>query len=144
MAINRVVALYIGMAAALAFAVFVLPTLVCMWAPPYGITKMSDLGITEVQFEKDYLNITVENICTQAKTISEVTVSDLMAGDTGFIINQTSTPHTIPLHEPISAGEQISIRISFNWTSGHAYQIKLETADTTDESPAALCVETAP
>lgn len=129
MAINRVVALYIGMAAALAFAVFVLPTLICIWTAPYGITSMRDLNITDAQFEKDYLTVTVENLGTRSKIIEEVKV------------NQTSTPHIVSVHEPISAGEQISIRISFNWTSGYTYLIILETAN---ESPAAQFVTVAP
>lgn len=76
-----------------------------------------DLYITNVQFDDDYLNITVRNIGWKPTTISSV------------IINQTSTLHTVPVHEPISAGEIISFRAALKWTSGYTYQIKLETTD---------------
>ena len=75
-----------------------------------------DLYITDVQFDNDYLNITVRNIGWNPTTISSV------------IINQTSTLHTISVHEPISANEIISFRLGFKWTSGYRYQITLERA----------------
>lgn len=95
----------------------------------YTPTAMSPLRITDVQFDEDYLNITVRNLCTQEKIVSEVTVRDLEAYGYGFTVDWTSTPHKVAVHEPISVGEEISFRISFKWTSGCAYQIRLETAD---------------
>ena len=84
---------------------------------PIGPIGTVDLRITDVHFHNDYLNVTVKNVGCSGTVISGVTV------------NQTSTPHTIPLHEQIWAGEEISVRIDFKWTSGYAYQIKLETED---------------
>ena len=91
---------------------------------------LEDLRITDVQFEEDYLNIRVENTCTEAKIISQVTVRDLEACCYGFSVDWTSTPHTVAVHEPLSVGEEISFPIGFNWASGCAYQIQLETEDT--------------
>jgi hypothetical protein len=78
------------------------------------------LYITNAQFINDYLNITVKNVGVKSTTISSV------------VINQTSTLHTVPVHDPISPGEIISIRIAFKWTSGYTYQIQLETTDNLD------------
>ena len=75
------------------------------------------LDITNVQFDNDYLNITVRNVNVNPTIISSV------------IINQTTTSQTVPVHEPISAGEIISFRVAFEWTSGYRYQITLETTD---------------
>ena len=80
----------------------------------------AELYITNVQFINDYLNITVRNVGIKSTTISSVN------------INQTSTLHTVPVHEPISPGEIISFRIAFKWTSGYTYQIKMETTDNLD------------
>ena len=95
------------------------------WMNPLTIDNLMnysvDLRITDVQFDNDYLNITVRNIGVNPTTISSV------------IINQTSTRHTIPVHEPIlGCGEIISFRIAFKWTFGYRYQIKLETTDDFD------------
>jgi hypothetical protein len=89
----------------------------------------SSFRITDVQFEEDYLNITVENLDTQEKIISQVTVRDLKPDGYGFTVDWTSTPYTVAVHEPISVAEEISFRISFKWSSGRAYQIELEPAD---------------
>ena len=85
--------------------------------------------ITDVQFEEDYLNITVENLGTQEKMISQVTVRDLKAHGYGFTVDWTSTPHVVALHEPVPVGGEITFRISFKWSSGCAYQIELEPKD---------------
>jgi len=92
------------------------------WLNPLTIDNISayrvDLSITNVQFDNDYLNITVRNIGWNPTVISLV------------IINQTTfTLRTVPVHEPISAGEIISFRVDFKWTSGYRYQITLETTD---------------
>jgi hypothetical protein len=96
---------------------------------PWTPFATEDIRITDVQFDEDYLNITVKNVCTNVEIVSEVTVRDLEAYGYGFSVDWTSTPHTVAVHEPISVGEEISFRISFNWTSGCAYQIELEPAD---------------
>jgi hypothetical protein len=76
-----------------------------------------DLRITNVEFDNHYLNITVRNIGWNPTKISSV------------IVNQTSTLHTVSVHEPVSPGEIISFRVAFKWASGYRYQIKLETTD---------------
>jgi len=94
------------------------------WMNPLTIDNIMnysvDIRITNVQFDNDYLNITVRNIGVKSTIISSV------------IINQTSTLHTVPVHEPILGGEIISFRIAFKWTSGYMYHIKLETTDNFD------------
>jgi hypothetical protein len=87
------------------------------WMNPLTVGPMSivKLEITEVQFDNGYLNITVKNIGTSSTTINQVTV------------NQTSTPYTVPVHEPVVADGQISIRARFNWVSGSTYQVGLKT-----------------
>jgi hypothetical protein len=99
---------------------------------PIGPIGIVELRITDVQFDEDYLNITVKNVGAASTIISEV------------IINQTSTPHTVPVHEPISAGGEIIIRIDFKWTSGYTYQIKLKTSDNADWNHPAMSSVVAP
>ena len=118
MASNRSLAMYIILiAGALTIAVIAVHS----WMDPLIIDNLSryrvDLYITNVQFDNDYLNITVRNIGWNPTTISSV------------IINQTSTLHTVPVYEPILAGEIISFRVAFKGTSGYLYQITLETTD---------------
>ena len=118
MVLNRRLAMYIILiAGTLTIAVMAVHS----WMNPLTIDNLSryrvDLYITNVQFENDYLNMTVRNIGWNPTIISSV------------MINQTSTLHTVPVHEPISAGEIISFRVAFKWTSGYRYQIELETTD---------------
>ena len=87
-----------------------------------------------MQFEEDYLNITVENTCEQAKIVSEVTIRDLITTGYSFSINQTSTPLIVAVYESISSGEEISFPIIFKWNSGCSYRIELETVGTKDRS----------
>ena len=118
MALNRRLAIYIIL---IAGTLTIAGLAVLSWMNPViigGLWRYSvDLSITNVQFDNDYLNITVRNVGVNPTTISSV------------IINQTSTLHTVPVHEPISAGEIISFRVAFEWTSGYMYQIKLGTTD---------------
>jgi hypothetical protein len=107
------------------------------------IMHTADLSITHVQFDKDYLTVTVKNQGSLAYTINEVTVSEAIVSEEG-IVNQNTTWHTFSVLSQISEGEQISFCLSLKWTSGYLYQIKLETATTTDFSPAALCFVKAP
>ena len=118
MTLNRRLAMYLVLVAGtLTIAVIAVNS----WMNPViigGLWRYSvSLDITNVQFDNDYLNITVRNVGVNPTTISLV------------IINQTSTSHTVPVHEPISAGEIISFRVAFKWTSGYRYQITLETTD---------------
>jgi len=128
MAINRRLAVIIIVVAVLAFAGVLLP-LAWLSSLPVSITPMQDLRISDVQFDEYCLNITVKNLYTQAKIVSEVTMRNLEAYGYGFNVDWTSTPHTVAVHELLPMGEEISFCISFNWTSGCAYQIELETAD---------------
>ena len=128
MAINRRLTIIIIIVAILG-TVGVLLSFAWLSSLEYTPTALTSLRITNVQFDEDFLNITVENTCTQAKIVSEVTVRDLEAYGYGFSVDWTSTPHTVAVHEPLPVDEEISFRISFNWTSGCAYQIELETAD---------------
>lgn len=97
---------------------------VLSWMNPLVIDSLGHhqvaLYITNVQFINDYLNITVTNVGVNTTTISSVT------------INQTSALHTVPVYEPISPGEIITIRIAFKWASGCTYQIKLGITDNLD------------
>ena len=119
MAPNRRLAMHIILIAGTWLIIAVI--VVHSWLNPLTIDNLGahrvDLYITDVQFDNDYLNITVRNIGWNPTTISSV------------IINHTSTLHTVPAHESISSGELISFRAAFNWTSGYTYQITLETAD---------------
>jgi hypothetical protein len=103
----------------------------------------ADLNITNVQFDKDYLTVTVKNQGSLAFTINQVTVGEAIKSETG-IVNQNSTSHNFSVLSQISEGEQISICMGLKWTSGYLYQIKLETVTTADFSPAALCFVKAP
>jgi hypothetical protein len=118
MASNRRLAIYIIL---IAGTLTVAGLAVLSWMDPLVIDNLAryrvDLYITNIQFDDDYLNVTVRNIGWNPTTISSV------------IINETSTLHTVPVQEPISPGEIISFRTAFKWTSGYSYQIKLETTD---------------
>ena len=124
----------------------VMGTLLLMaWIDASSIHIMytADLSITHVEFEKDYLTLTVKNQGGFAYTISEVTISEAMVNE-DCIDNQNSTSHTVSVHSQIPEDDQISICIALKWTSGYLYQIKLETSTPADFSPAALCFVKAP
>ncbi len=128
MAINRRLAMIIIVVAVLAAAGVLLPMAwlsSLQWTPH----ATEPFRITNVQFDVGYLNITVENLDTQEKMISQVTVRDLKAYGYGFTVDWTSTPHVVAVHEPVLVSEEISFRISFKWSSGRAYQIELEPED---------------
>jgi len=130
MAITKLNKIFIAVAV-LAAATVLIP-LVWINSLPWSIPGGSPLRITDVQFEEDYLNIIVENTVTEAKIISQVTVRDLKPVGYSFSVDWTSTPHVVAVHEPVPVGEEISFRIRFNWASGRAYQIQLETEDRED------------
>jgi hypothetical protein len=75
----------------------------------------------DVQFEEGYLNVTMTNNDNCDYIIREVILSRASTILAGEIV-----------HKPISRGEQTSICISFNWTSGYEYGIHVRTTD--DES----------
>ena len=128
MAVTRRIAMYV-----IAVAVFAVihAFLLMAWMSPLevGITRMADVAITDVQFGKDCLNVTLKNYVTQAKTVNKVLV---------YQVNPRPAPEEELVlayelvHEPILVGEEISIRINFNWISGYRYQVELEKADTED------------
>jgi hypothetical protein len=125
MAINRRSAMIIIVVAVLATAGVLLP-IIWLSSLQWTTHATDPFHITNVQFDVDYLNITVENPNTQEKIISQVTVRDLEAWGYGFTVDWTSPPHVVAVHEAVPVGEEISFRISFIWTSGRAYQIELE------------------
>lgn len=140
---NRRLAIYVIAVAILAVAGTSL-SMAWISSLSLGITPMADLNITDVQFNEDYMTITVKNQGNYNLIIREVRVNNFIESDQGLIINQTSTSYSAPLHEPISVGERISIKVSFNWTSGYIYEISLKTTDTTYWIPAGMTVVVAP
>ena len=78
------------------------------------------LSITDVQFGKDFLAITVKSTGLDppaprnVATVTEVTVQPL---------NTTVTQCKVPMSIPIHSGEQASICVGYDWISGAAYQI---------------------
>ena len=133
MAINRTSARCIIIVTFLVIVGVFLP-IVLLHSLPVSTFPYVNLWITNVQFEEDYLNITVENTCEQAKIVSEVTIRDLITTGYSFSINQTSTPLIVAVYESISSGEEISFPIIFKWNSGCSYRIELETVGTKDRS----------
>ncbi len=143
MATNRILDKYATATVAILAVTGTLLLIAWIDATSVHIMHTADLSITHVQFDKDYLTITVKNQGSQAFTINEVTVSEAIVSEEG-IVNQNSTSHTFSVLTQVSKGEQISICMSLKWTSGYLYQIKLETATTADFSPATLCFVRAP
>ena len=128
MAINRTLAICIIAITFLVIAGVILP--IAVLDSLHGSTfQKEDLRITNVQFEIDYLNITVKNTSLQTKIVNKVTIRDLITTYDGFSINHTSIPLTVAVHEPISDGEEISFCMSVKWTSDFGYQIQLGTED---------------
>jgi hypothetical protein len=116
MAIDRRQTLVLVITVVVFAVIGTLLTLAWMYPLTVPIMARENLSITDVQFDANYLTLSVKNICEYPTTISEV------------LINQTSTSHTFPVSEQISAYGQASIRISFNWSSGSTYQVGVETA----------------
>lgn len=140
---NRRLAIYVIAVAVLAVAG---TSLSMAWISSLSVGTMptANLKITDVQFNEDCMTIEVKNQGNYNLIIREVRVNNFIESNQGLIINQTSTPYSVPLNEPISVGEQISIKVNFNWTSEYIYQISLKTADTTYWTPAGMTVEVAP
>ena len=143
MATNRILDKYTIATVAILAVTGTLLLIAWIDATSVHIMHTADLSITHVQFDKDYLTITVKNQGSQAFTINEVTVSEAIVSEEG-IVNQNSTSQTFSVLTQVSKGEQISICMSLKWTSGYLYQIKLETATSADFSPTALCFVRAP
>jgi len=143
MATNRTLTIYFIVIVTVLAVTWTLLLMAWMGTTSVAIMQTADLSITKVQFEKDYLTITVKNQGSHSLTINEVTVSEVIVSDEGMV-NQNSTSRTFSVLLPVSEGEQISICISLKWASGYLYQIKLETATAADFSPAALCFVRAP
>ena len=123
MAINRRLAVHIILTAV---ALTIAGLAVISWMDSLTIDSLGHhqvaLYVTNAQFDNDLMNITVRNVGVKSTIISSV------------IINQTSTLHTVPVHDTISPGEIISICIAFKSTSDYTYQIKLEITDNLDYS----------
>ena len=90
------------------------------------ITPARPLWITDVQFEKGFLNIIMENTGIQARTINEVKVYQ---SSNPYAPSEYESNSTYVVHESILVGERISICINFNWASGYGYEIELMTTD---------------
>jgi hypothetical protein len=143
MATNRILDKYTIAIVAILAVMGTLLLIAWIDATSVHIMHTADLSITHVQFDKDYLTVTVKNQGSLAYTINEVTVSEAIVSEEG-IVNQNITSHTFSVLSQISEGEQISFCMGLKWTSGYLYQIKLETVTTADFSPAALCFVKAP
>jgi hypothetical protein len=137
MATNRILDKYTIAAVAILTVMGTLLLIAWIDATSVHVMHTADLSITQVQF------VTVKNQGNLTYTINEVTVSEAIASKEGTA-NHNSTSHTFSVLSQVSEGDQISIYVSFKWTSGYLYQIKLETATTQDFSPAALCFVKAP
>ena len=135
MKVNPILAILIIALSALIIVAVVLP-LALMYLLPVSISRMDDLMIRDVQFDDDCLMVTVENTCIKTKTVNKVTIRNLKIYDHGFFVDWDSPPYNILVDAPILEGEEISIRLEFNWISGHAYRVQLETEDPKDWSPA--------
>lgn len=140
---NRRLAIYVIAVAVLAVAGTAL-SMAWISSLSVGNTPMADLNITDVQFNEDYMTIKVKNQGNYNLIIREVRINNFIESDQGLIINQTSTTYFVPLQEPISVGEQISIKVSFNWTSDYIYEVSLKTANTTYWTPAGMTIVVAP
>ena len=143
MATNRILDKYTIATVAILVVMGTLILISWIDATSVHIMNTADLSITNVQFDKDYLTVTVKNQGSLAYTINEVTVSEAKISEVSTV-NQNTTSHNFSVLSQISEGEQISICLTLKWTSDYLYQIKLETATTTDFSPAALCFVKAP
>lgn len=115
MAIDQRQALILVMTVTVFAVIGILLTLAWMYPLAVPIMARENLSITDVEFDDSYLTLSVKNICEYPTTISEV------------LISQTFTLLTFPTSEQISAYGQTSIRISFNWSSGSTYQVRVAT-----------------
>ncbi len=73
MAVTRRIAMYV-IAVAVFAVIHTFLLMVWMSSLTVPIMRVADLGITDVQFGKDCLNVTLKNYCTQAKTVNKVMV----------------------------------------------------------------------
>jgi len=115
MAINRRITIYVIAITAVLAVPFFLSSLTSI--NTLGSNPLPWLWI-DVQFEEGYLNVTMTNNHNRDYIISEVILSRARTVLAGKL-----------LHKPISVGEQISICISFNWTSRYEYGIHVRTTD---------------
>lgn len=117
MVTNRTIVYVIVIAAFMAY----FPSFLSWWNS-FNALVPSLLGslITDMHFERGYLNVTIINI-DRNYIIDEVTIyRDYGKGEVILV-------HEL-VHEPISMGEQ-SICIDFNYVIGYAYKIVLKIAD---------------
>jgi hypothetical protein len=83
-------------------------------------TYTEQLEITDVQFNEDFLTITVKSTgYVDMATVTEVMVQPL---------NATVVLCKVPMSIPIHMGEQASFRVGYDWISGVAYQITVTSA----------------
>jgi len=116
----------------LAFALTGLAFLLSAWmgALSIAITPIEDLKITDVQFSKGFLTVTVKNTGDTRYDWEVVTVTEVMVQPERDLhdSNQTVTPYKVPMNIPVRIGEEHSISVSYDWISGEAYQVRLGSA----------------
>ncbi len=98
-----------------------------------GMTVEND-KIMDVQFSKGFLTFTVKNIGDEGNKyrgtgVELVTVTEVIVEYMGGLpdLNQ-SVPYRVTMSIPIHAGEQASISVGYDWTSGETYKITLTTS----------------
>lgn len=116
MVTNRTIVYVIILAAVIVY----FPSFLSWWNS-YNALFPSLLGslITDMQFEKGYLNVTIINI-DRDYIIDEVTIYQYYGKGEVILAHEL-------VHEPISLGKH-SICINFNYIFGYAYKIVLKTA----------------
>jgi len=85
--------------------------------------------ITDVQFSEGLLEVTVKNLGDdgagyQGVGVELVTVAEVMVErlEDPPDLNE-SVPYKVPMSIPIHSGEQATISVAYDWTSGKTYQI---------------------
>lgn len=83
-------------------------------------TYTEHLEITDVQFNEDFLTITVKSTGLDPPAPRNVaTVTEVMVQP----LNTTVTMRKFPMSIPIHTGEQASICVGYDWISSAVYQI---------------------
>ena len=114
-------------AVVLAFAVTgIVLTAAWMGALTIGITPAEDLKITDDEFSKGFLTVTVKNAGDTRYDWDVVTVTQVMV--IPIQQNLHDLNQTIPMSVPIHIGEQASITVGYDWVSGEVYLITLTSA----------------
>lgn len=97
-----------------------------MGALSIGITPAEDLRITDAEFSKGFLTVTVKNTGDTRYDWDVVTVNQVMVMPIRQESHDLNQP--IPMSIPIHIGEQASITVGYDWLSGEAYLVTLTSA----------------